>query len=74
MEFLAHRVKQIAAPLTKIPVELTAVEVGPSEHGREMISIDISEYGDPLYSRSFACRSAFISNRGNSPGFSIRMF
>ena len=52
MEFLAHRVKQIAASLTKIPVELTAVEVGPSEDGREMISIDISEYGDPLYSRT----------------------
>ena len=51
MEFLSHRVKQVAAPLTKIPVELTAVEVGPSDHGREMISIDISEYGDPLYSR-----------------------
>jgi hypothetical protein len=51
MEFLAHRVKQIAAPRTEIPVELTAVEVGPSEHGREMISIDISEYGDPLFSR-----------------------
>jgi hypothetical protein len=51
MEFLGHRVKQIASPLTKIPVELTAVEVGPSKHGREMISIDISEYGDPLYSR-----------------------
>jgi hypothetical protein len=51
MEFFAHRVKQVAAPLTKIPVELTAVEVGPSDHGREMISIDISEYGDPLYSR-----------------------
>jgi hypothetical protein len=51
MEFLAHRVKQIAAPLTKIPVELTAVEVGPSEQVRAMISIDISEYGDPLYSR-----------------------
>ena len=51
MEFLAHQVKQIAAPLTPIPVELTAVEVGPSEHGREMISIDISEYGDPLHSR-----------------------
>jgi hypothetical protein len=51
VEFLAHRVKQIAAPLTKIPVELTAVEVGPSDHGREMISIDVSEYGDPLYSR-----------------------
>ena len=52
MEFLAHRVKQIAASRTCIPVELTAVEVGPSEHGREMISIDISEYGDPLYSRA----------------------
>jgi hypothetical protein len=52
MEFLAHRIKQIAAPLTQIPVELTAVEVGPSEHGCEMISIDISEYGDPLYSRT----------------------
>jgi hypothetical protein len=52
MEFLAHRVKRIAAPLTKIPVELTALEVGASEHGREMISIDISEYGDPLYSRT----------------------
>jgi hypothetical protein len=52
MEFLAHRVKQIAAPLTKIPVELTAVEVGPSEDGREMISIDISEYGDPLHART----------------------
>jgi hypothetical protein len=52
MEFLAHRVKQITAPLTKVPVELTAVEVGPSDHGREMISIDISEYGDPLYSRT----------------------
>ena len=51
MEFLAHRVKQIAAPHTEIPVELTAVEVGPSKYGREMISIDISEYGDPLYSR-----------------------
>lgn len=52
MEFFAHRVKQIAAPRTKIPVELTAVEVGPCEHGREMISIDISEYADPLYSRT----------------------
>jgi len=51
MEFLAHRIKEIAAPITQIPVELTAVEVGPSGHGREMVSIDISEYGDPLYSR-----------------------
>jgi len=51
IELLAHRVKQIAAPRTGIPVELTATEVGPSKHERQMISIDISEYGDPLYSR-----------------------
>ena len=51
MEFLAHRIQETAAPFTRIPIELTAVEVGPSGHGREMISIDISEYGDPLYPR-----------------------
>jgi len=51
MEFLAHRIKEIAAPATRIPVELTAVEVGLSDRGREMISVDISEYGDPLPAR-----------------------
>lgn len=52
MEYLAHEIKEQAAPLCQIPVELTAVEVGPGECGREMISIDISEYGDPLATRS----------------------
>jgi hypothetical protein len=52
MEFLAHLIKEQAAPLCAIPVELTAVEVGPGECGREMISIDISEYGDPLSTRA----------------------
>ena len=51
MEFLAGRIKEIAAHATVIPVELTAVEVGRTEHGREMISLDISEYGDPLQMR-----------------------
>lgn len=51
MEFLAHRIKEIAAPASRIPVELTAVEVGLSDRGREMISVDISEYGDPLPAR-----------------------
>ncbi len=51
MEFLAHRIKEEAALACKIPVEITAVEVGPSRAGREMISIDISEYGDPLSAR-----------------------
>jgi hypothetical protein len=53
MEYLAHRVKEQAAALSGVPVELTAVEVGSGRRGREMISIDISEYGDPLPSRVF---------------------
>jgi hypothetical protein len=52
MEFLAHEIKRQSARQSVIPVELTAIEVGPSAHGREMISIDLSEYGDPLYVRT----------------------
>jgi hypothetical protein len=51
MEYLAGRIKAEAAAECAIPVELTAVTVGPGERGREMISIDVSEYGDPLYLR-----------------------
>jgi hypothetical protein len=51
MEYLAHRIKREAAPMCALPVKLTAVEVGPGHAGREMISIDISEYGDPLSAR-----------------------
>jgi hypothetical protein len=51
MEFLADRVQEIAARASEIPVELTALEVGPSNRGREMVSLDISEYGDPLPAR-----------------------
>lgn len=51
-EFIAARVKELAAPDCDIPVEVTAVHVGPcvTRH-REMLSIDISEYGDPLHTR-----------------------
>ncbi len=52
IEYLAAEVKRLSAGFSKIPVELTAVEVGPGERGREMISLDISEFGDPLDSRS----------------------
>lgn len=52
MEYVAHRVKQRSAPLCELPVELTAVHVGPGKSGmREIVSIDISEYGDPLHTR-----------------------
>lgn len=52
LEYMAQRIKQEAAPLTEVPVEITAVHVGPGRRGRrEIVSVDISEYGDPLYSR-----------------------
>lgn len=52
MEFLGRLAIEIARPASEIPVELTAVEVGPSGRGREMVSIDLSEYGDPLHTRT----------------------
>ena len=52
MEFLAHRVKELASGRCAIPIELTAVEAGPRVRDREMISIDISEFGDPLHTRT----------------------
>lgn len=52
IEYVAHRIKEAAGPLCFLPVELTAVHVAPTVTAqREMISIDISEYGDPLHTR-----------------------
>jgi hypothetical protein len=52
IEYLAAEIKRISAPCSKVPVELTVLEVGPGERGREMISLDVSQFGDPLDSRS----------------------
>ena len=52
MEYLAVEIKRISASSAGVPVELTAIEVGPGEKGREMISLDVSQFGDPLDSRS----------------------
>jgi hypothetical protein len=52
MEHFAQLVKRDAAPLCEVPVEITALHVGRCDgRPREMLSIDISEYGDPLGSR-----------------------
>jgi hypothetical protein len=55
MEFVAHEIKRAAQSLTAIPINLTAIETGPVRPAdnpqREIIAIDISEYGDPLDSR-----------------------
>lgn len=51
IEYLVYQVKEEASPLCDIPVELTAVMVGSGLRGREMVSLDVSEYGDPLHTR-----------------------
>ncbi len=50
-EYIGHRVLASASPLSAVPVQLTAIEVGPGPSGREILSFDISEYGDPLHIR-----------------------
>lgn len=52
MEFFGRLILEMSRPHCRIPIELTAVEVAPSQRGREMISIDLSEYGDPLPTRT----------------------
>jgi hypothetical protein len=59
MEFLAHRIQHLAAPASAVPIELTAVEVGARFRDREMVSLDISEYGDPLHTRTLRVPFSF---------------
>jgi hypothetical protein len=51
MEYFAHRILR-SAEVCEVPLELTAVEVGPIHRGREIVSLDVSEYGDPLHTRT----------------------
>lgn len=51
-EFLGHRVLELCQGSTSVPLEITAVEVPSGPGGREVISLDLSEYGDPLHMRS----------------------
>ena len=51
MEYLALLVRDKASKESEIPVELSAIEVPPQQRGREMISLDITEYGDLLNTR-----------------------
>ncbi len=51
MEYLGHRIL-VASSRSPVPVQLTAVVVGPGAHGREIVAIDLSEYADPLHKRA----------------------
>ncbi len=55
MDYFAFRIKAEveAGADSELPVEITAIQVVPGAAGeRELVSIDISEYGDPLASRT----------------------
>ncbi len=51
VEFIAHGVLEACGRDCAVPVVPTAIEVGPGVNGREIVSFDLSEYGDPLYTR-----------------------
>jgi hypothetical protein len=51
LEFAVHRVLRAAAPRCPVPIQVTAIEVGPGKRGREILSLDLSAYGDPLHRR-----------------------
>jgi hypothetical protein len=52
LEYLSHRILSSAAASCEVPVEVTAVRVGAGERGSEAVSLDISEYADPLHRRT----------------------
>lgn len=51
LEFVGHGVLAASADKCAIPVQPAAIEVGPGIQGREIVSFDLSEYGDPLHTR-----------------------
>lgn len=50
-EHVAHRALAAAGALA-VPIELTAVMAGPGGRGREIVSLDLSEYADPIHRRA----------------------
>lgn len=52
LEGFGHDILRAVETTTEVPVQLTAVTVGPGPRGREIISIDLSAFGDPLTTRT----------------------
>lgn len=51
LEYVGQLVLRASADTCSIPVQPAAIEVGPGIRGREIVSFDLSEYGDPLHTR-----------------------
>jgi len=50
-EYAAYHIMSQSQADCPIPIFPEAVDLGPQERGREIISLDVSEYGDPLHTR-----------------------
>ncbi len=55
MEYLTHKIMHECRLVTNLPLVITDVAVGPGEHGREAVSLDLSAFGDPVYMRDIRC-------------------
>jgi hypothetical protein len=51
MEYLGHRVRDLATEESAIPVELSELDMAGRTRGLEIVVIDLSEYGDLLSAR-----------------------
>jgi len=54
MEHLGHRIRDLAEPESAIPVELAELSTNRPARGRELVVVDLSEYGDGLSLRHVA--------------------
>jgi hypothetical protein len=52
LEAVAHRLVRASEGVARVPVQVTAVIVGPGTGGREIVSIDLSSFGDPMRVRT----------------------
>ncbi|MBU6401055.1 MAG: hypothetical protein KGS61_12100, partial [Verrucomicrobia bacterium] len=52
VEYVAHRVRELAELVGEVPAELSVTESGPARHEPEGVSIDLSAYSDPLHGRT----------------------
>lgn len=67
LEHLAHEAFRRCGP-GEVPLELTAVEPGSGPAGREVVSLDLSEYGDPLETRTMRIPfSPYLKARRQAP-------
>lgn len=71
VEFLAQRLITASYPSAEIPVEITNVVPGPQKRGREVVSIDLSEYGDPLNTRIIRVPFSLYSKHRPTGGLSM---